>query len=96
MDVRKEEAIALRHTPPRGQQLLRIDLAPAGAQIGFKFANHGFADAFVRRFPEIKVDEKKNSTRCKLATNDPAGCVQAAEVLDWVGKRVQRDSGQTA
>ena len=92
MDIRKEEAIALRHTPPRGQQLLRIDLAPDGAQIGFKLANQGFADAFVRRFPEIKVDEKKNSRFCKVATGDSAGCVQAAQVLDWIAKRVRRDS----
>ena len=84
MNVRKAEAIALRHKPPRGKQLLRIDLAPDGAQIGFKLANHGFADAFARSFPAIKVDEKKNSKRCKLATDDPAGCARAAEVLDWV------------
>ena len=91
MDVRKEEAIALTHTPPKGRQVLRIDLARDGTQMGFKLANHGFADDFFKRFPDIEVDAKANSKRCKLTTQDPAGRVEAAEVLDWIAKRVRRD-----
>lgn len=89
MNLWREEAIALTHTPPRGQQVLRIDLASDGSRLGFKFAKHGFADAFVSNFPDAQVSKKTKSVRFKLATDNQSGREQAVAILDWVAEQLR-------
>ena len=75
--------------------MVRIDLSADGAEIGFRLTKGAFADAFVRRFPDAKVSDRKNATHFKVATNDPTGLEQGVVVLDWLAKRIRRGESGT-